>query len=116
MKIMIVEDNNEARFLVKIMIKKFLPKTEIKEFDNSLEALSCPDLNNFDLLIIDIVMPQMSGFEFIEKYRAQGGKNIAIAITAAYTNYPPNIWKNFQAVLLKPFKTEDLKKEINRLL
>lgn len=82
--VLIVEDNIVNRFLAVTLIKKIIPKATIIEAQNGEEALVCINETLFDLILMDLQMPIMNGFETttairkIEKY-----KNVPIiALTA----------------------------------
>ncbi len=82
--VLIVEDNIVNRFLAVTLIKKNIPKATIVEAQNGEEALVCINETLFDLILMDLQMPIMNGFETttairkIEKY-----KNVPIiALTA----------------------------------
>jgi len=66
-KILIVDDNKTVRTLLSINLRK--EKFEVIEADNGVEALSMVDEHKPDLIISDILMPQMDGFEFCKRVR-----------------------------------------------
>lgn len=63
-KVLIVDDNEDARNLIKGVITKF--KSEIFEAANGAEALSLMSINKPNLIFLDLIMPVMDGFEFID--------------------------------------------------
>ncbi len=66
-KILIVDDNKTVRTLLSINLRK--EKYEILEADNGVEALAMVDEHKPDLIISDVLMPQMDGFEFCKRVR-----------------------------------------------
>lgn len=66
-KILIVDDNKTVRTLLSINLRK--EKYEVLEADNGVEALTMVDEHKPDLIISDILMPQMDGFEFCKRVR-----------------------------------------------
>lgn len=75
-------------------------------FTNPLEALDYLAVHTPDCLFLDIEMPTMDGFQFIQKLT---NKNFPVVITTAYNQYAIKALKN-EAIdyLLKPIDTDDL--------
>jgi two-component system LytT family response regulator len=78
----------------------------IASFTNPFEALEYLAKNTPDCLFLDIEMPTMDGFQFIQKLT---NKNFPVIITTAYNQYALKAIKN-EALdyLLKPIDTDDL--------
>ena len=67
MKILLLEDSNFQR---KIMVSKLKPlNCDIRECVDAEEAIVYLEANNFDLVISDLNLPNMSGVEFIKALR-----------------------------------------------
>ncbi|MBT8180875.1 MAG: LytTR family DNA-binding domain-containing protein, partial [Eudoraea sp.] len=77
------------------------------------EALSYLSNNTPDCLFLDIEMPTMDGFQFIQKLN---NKDFPVVITTAYNQYAIKALKN-EAIdyLLKPIDTDDLKDTIVKI-
>jgi len=73
--VLIVEDNNINMLLAKTLIKKIMPNASIDTAVNGDEALKLSQMNHFDIIFMDIIMPVMNGYEAtqsirkIEKYK-----------------------------------------------
>ena len=86
--IMIVEDNEDLRFT----IKEALTGADyfVLEAGNGKEALDLLDdktSKNPDLILLDLMMPTMNGFEFLELYRRDHKKQApVVVITGADLN------------------------------
>ena len=65
MKILLIDDDKDLTNLIKNTLKK---DYEI-EVCNDASTINPNIFTNFNLLILDIMMPHMNGFEFLEKYR-----------------------------------------------
>ena len=50
--------------------------------DSAERALTCLDERSVNLLIADIAMPSVDGYEFLRRVRATGNRTPAIAVTA----------------------------------
>ena len=65
MKILIIEDNIDINNLLRdILIKE---NYEVRQCFTAMEALLQKDLEEFDLMILDLMMPVKSGEEFIKE-------------------------------------------------
>lgn len=82
-------------------------------FTDPVEALNYLELNPPDCLFLDIEMPTMDGFQFIQKLKNKG---FPVIITTAYNQYAIKALKN-EAIdyLLKPIDSDDLKETLVKI-
>jgi signal transduction histidine kinase len=97
--------------------RKFLERWEVTmhEAVNGIEAVNQFNQNEYDLLLIDLDMPLMDGYEALVEIRKINQQIPTIAFTAAVL---PNMKehlaaKGFDDFLQKPFRPEDLHKKIS---
>lgn len=85
----------------------------VASFTDPQEALSHLENHSPDCLFLDIEMPTMDGFQFIQKLK---NKDFPVVITTAYNQYAIKALKN-EAIdyLLKPIDTDDLKDTIEKI-
>lgn len=85
----------------------------VASFTDPHEALEYLEKNIPDCLFLDIEMPTMDGFQFIQKLK---NKEFPVVITTAYNQYAIKALKN-EAIdyLLKPIDTDDLKETITKI-
>ena len=85
----------------------------VASFTNPYEALDYLEKNTPDCLFLDIEMPAMDGFQFIQKIT---NKNFPVVITTAYNQYAIKALKN-EAIdyLLKPIDSDDLSETIAKI-
>ena len=67
--IYIVEDNKINMFLAKTLIKQILPNATIYEFENGKEVLEKTQSLLPDLILMDIQMPVMNGYDSTQEIR-----------------------------------------------
>jgi PAS domain S-box-containing protein len=68
-KVLIAEDNKVNMLLATTIIKRIAPNAVILEAGNGYEALNHFEQNKPDLVLMDIQMPEMNGFETTQKIR-----------------------------------------------
>lgn len=79
MKILTADDNENIRTQLKKILKEAFPENKIFEAKNGLELLSLAEKEVPDLIITDIQMPQMTGYEVLRILQAQEKtKNIPV--------------------------------------
>ena len=61
--ILIVDDNDKLRSLFKLMLEDY----EVVEAENGKKALEIIQNRKFDLILMDILMPEMNGIEATRK-------------------------------------------------
>jgi len=113
-KILLAEDDNDMRrFLVKALQNAGYVVTS---FDNGLSAYNRLREEPFELLLTDIVMPELDGIELAQRAAALHPEMRVMFITgfAAVTlqsgSMPPDA-----KVLSKPFHLRDLVLEVDRM-
>ena len=110
----IVDDEEKAIQSLKWELTNFSKEIEvIAAFTDPFVALNYLREHTPDCLFLDIEMPTMDGFQFIQKLQ---NKDIAVVITTAYNQYAIQALKN-EAIdyLLKPIDTDDLKETIAKI-
>lgn len=116
LRVLIAEDN-----VVNMSVaRKFLTKwgIEVHEAVNGIEAVEKFRKGSFDLVLIDLEMPEMDGITALAEIRKVQPSVPAIAFTAAvYEDMRIDlIKKGFMEVVPKPFRPEDLHNKIQKLL
>lgn len=115
-EILLVEDNKVNQLMIcKILINKGF-KCDIAE--NGLEAVSKVKTKDYDLIIMDIMMPIMDGFEASKIVNELKPNIPIIALTALSEDYNQEKFKDskIKTVLNKPIDVDELSKTINQSL
>lgn len=114
--ILIVEDNKINQMITKKILEK--KKMVCTVVDNGLEAIKQVKEGNFDVILMDIHMPGISGIEATKKIR-EFNKTVPIIALTAITiedNLEDFYNAGFSEFIPKPFKAEDFFEKINRVL
>ncbi|MBI2352096.1 MAG: response regulator [Deltaproteobacteria bacterium] len=117
-KVLIVEDHPDTRSVLALVMERW--GFEVAEARNGRDALIMVEQNGFDLMVVDMAMPLVDGFDFVRRVRNQlKTANIPIiAVTAL--DAPEDRDRCLQAgcndYLPKPFSFDDLKAKIDALL
>ena len=120
MKILLVEDNLMNQKVVMFNLKKL--NCEITPVSNGKEALEIFKNNNYDLILMDIMLPEMNGYEItieIRKFEKLNNINNPVAIIALTANTYENDKEKCLSVgmneyLSKPFSAQQLIKTIEK--
>jgi CheY-like chemotaxis protein len=110
--VLLVDDDDTTNFLNKRLLKEMQVAKEVLALKNGQEALeylekACepvpdPEYPCPDLIFLDIKMPVMDGFEFLEEYHRRGldsGDHVIILmLTSSASFYDLERLKNFQKV------------------
>jgi CheY-like chemotaxis protein len=109
-RVLVVDDEETIRKILKLHLSKL--GCEIDEAADGLQALERLRKNDFDLLICDILMPNMDGWQVLREIRSdERTKNIpAIVLTAK--NEEADMFKGYglgaNYYLTKPFTKAQL--------
>jgi two-component system LytT family response regulator len=112
-KAIIIDDEPAARRLMKNLLQEHSDTVDVvAEAGNGREAIQKIEELNPDLIFLDIQMPDLTGFEVIEKLT----KKPNIIFTTAYEQYAIKAFETFSIdYLLKPIKEERLKQSIEKV-
>jgi signal transduction histidine kinase/CheY-like chemotaxis protein len=118
-RILVVEDNVINQMLVIKVLKKKGFETELAE--NGLLALEKYEKKDFDIILMDLQMPEMDGYEATQKIRALNSykKDIPIIALSAHTfkgEYERCMEIGINDFISKPFDSKDLFDKIFKLL
>ncbi|MBC7949372.1 MAG: response regulator transcription factor [Chitinophagaceae bacterium] len=112
-KAIVIDDEPAARRLMKSLLLEHNDVVEvIAEAGTGMEAVQKIEELNPDLIFLDIQMPDLTGFEVIERLTQKPN----IIFTTAYEQYAIKAFETFSIdYLLKPIKEERLLQSIEKL-
>ena len=116
--ICIVDDEDELIQNLRVELGSLRPEWEIKTFSNGLAALKLILAGGVDLVLTDIAMPDMDGYELYWRVKEHDPKIPVIMMTGF--GYDPNHvlvrakTDGLKDVLYKPFDVEELANKMDQ--
>ena len=116
MRILLVEDEINIREVVKMNLE--LEGYEIVSTGNGREAIKLFHEQHFDLLILDVMLPEINGFQICEQVRLTNMEVPIIFLTAKDTTADRigGLKKGADDYLTKPFNLEELLLRVQNLI
>lgn len=113
---LIVDDSKLNLKVAENVLKNFLVTAE--SVTSGLECLSCVNSKKYDIIFMDIMMPNMSGVEVLRKLRENGVNTPVIALTADAIEGQEEKYmsEGFDGYISKPINKEKLSYVLNKYL
>ena len=115
-QILVAEDNKPTAKLMTLVLKRAGYHVHLAA--DGLEALAVMDKQHIDLIVLDVMMPNMDGYEFTEQLRAAGNNTPILMVTAK--QLPEEKCKGFLVgtddYMVKPVNEEEMLLRIKALL
>lgn len=115
-QILVVEDDKNTARLMQAVLKH--AGYEVLHAENGVAALEVMDTQHIDLIILDIMMPEMDGYEFTEQLRSCKVNTPILMVTAK--QLPEDKCKGFivgtDDYMVKPVNEEEMLLRIKALL
>lgn len=112
--ILIVEDDEAISNLIKINLN--MAGYESKQIFDGLEALNLIKEKSFDLILMDIMLPGMDGFEVIKKIRNLNLPVIFLTAKNGLADKVTGLKSGAEDYIVKPFETVELLARIEVVL
>ncbi len=118
-KILAVDDEPDLTKLCSLALEYHGFKVDT--FNDPQEALSNYKPGYYDLVILDIKMPKMDGFELYDEIKKKDHKAKVCFLTASELYYEEFRKREYNAIdknlfIRKPIENEELLKEVNRII
>ena len=116
LKLLIAEDDRELRQLfTHVLVKNGYT---VKDVSNGKEALEAVHSDYYDLIISDIMMPVMDGYEFVRSIREEGINTPVLMITAkdAFDDMRAGFVSGTDDYMVKPYSLRELEVRIQVLI
>jgi DNA-binding response OmpR family regulator len=118
-RILVVDDEPDLTRLCSLALKYH--GYNVDTFNDSEEVLSNFQLDYYDLVILDIKMPKMDGFELYDELKKKDSDAKICFLTASELYYKEFRKKEYHALdknlfIRKPIDNEELLKEVYRIM
>jgi CheY-like chemotaxis protein len=110
-RILVVDDEPDLRYLLRTIFER--AGHEVVEAGHGAAALKSVRVSPPDLVVTDMMMPVMGGFELIRRLRADPTTAQILVLAATGT---PDLAEGADAVLTKPYQLDQLLATTNALL
>jgi two-component system response regulator VanR len=115
----VVDDEYDISLAVKTVLEE--KGFKVDSFTDASQVLQNFKYGLYDLVILDVIMPEMDGFSLYEKIKKLDNKVIICFLTATNDIYYEILKKNYpnineNCIIHKPVDNESLLKQINSIL
>ena len=116
LKILIAEDDKELRQLFSHVLTK--NGYSVKGVTNGREALDAIDADYFDLIISDVMMPEIDGYELVHTLREAGNTTPVLMITAkdSFDDMRRGFISGTDDYMVKPINVNEMTLRVQALL
>ncbi len=116
--VLLVEDSPELRRLTRLQLTRLgFAVTEAADAHAALGALAAQP---FDLVCLDLMLPEVSGYEICERIRADAALRhlpiLVISARGAATDRAHALEAGANSVLVKPFRANELAEHVAALV
>jgi len=119
MKVLLIDDSSIMRMMVKSLLKQ-VDLNEITEAANGIEGLQAVGAQKFDVVFLDLHMPQMDGLEFLKALRAKpehaGLPVIVLSSDSEQSQAQEAKRLGANSYITKPFRVESLRSVLDEVL
>jgi two-component system, LytTR family, response regulator len=114
MRILIVDDEPLAR---KALERAVLKRSDVESYDVAVDAIQALDkllTDSYDVVLLDIAMPELSGMELVERLKKSDQPPPAIVFVTAHDDHAVQAFeKRAVDYVLKPFATARIQEAID---
>ncbi len=118
MKILVVDDSGAMRKLIITTLSNYLKDTEFEEASDGSQAIFKIKAKEYNLILMDWNMPNLTGIEAVHVIRSSGIKTPIIMVTtnSEKQNVIQALKEGANNYLIKPFSPEILISKVQKVL
>lgn len=120
MRVAVIDDESIFRMQLKMMVEKLSASKEIplevEEFSSGPDFISVLSERRFDIVFMDIFMPDMDGIEAAKKLREMTERTFLIFMTASEGHYPDAFSLHAFDYVTKPFTIERIDQVLTEII
>lgn len=114
--VLVVDDNSINRRVMERLLSKIGVSSQV--VDSGQAAIDAVQASNFDMVFMDIQMPEMDGYTATQRIREQGHKTLPIVACTAHafeTDRQESLDAGMVDHITKPVQLDDLKRAIRKI-
>ena len=119
-RVLVVDDEHDVRHLMTVFLQRSGMPIDVEAVANGIDALHRAAAGPPDLIILDVMMPQLDGFEVCERLRARETTCAVPILMLTALDAPTDRTRGFLAgtddYLAKPFDRGELLARVRRIL
>lgn len=114
-RILVVEDDRDIAHLLALHLRDLASEVEV--VGNGVQGLERARSGRYDLVVLDLMLPQMDGLELCKRLRAAGDQTLVLMLTARTTELDRVLGLELGAddYLTKPFGIPELMARVKAL-
>jgi CheY-like chemotaxis protein len=114
--VLTIDDSRAVRMLVSKNAREM--GLEVEEAEDGVQGLAKLEAGQYDLIVLDVTMPEMDGPTMLATLRERGDKTPVLMLTSeSKRSIVASLMKlSIEGYILKPFKPEELKAKIAKAL
>ena len=114
-KVLIIEDDSSARLVTKLHLRN---EYQVVEASDGMEAMELLKHQSVDLIIADVMMPKMNGYEFVEQFRMMDKNTPVLLLTAKkeWQDKKMGFAIGIDDYMVKPIELAELEMRVRALL
>lgn len=113
-QVLVIEDGTEIRELISLLVLR--QGHRVQQCESALEGLEKLKVNQFDLIILDWMMPEMSGIEFLSKAECNGVPVLMVTAKSSPEDIVQGLDAGADDYITKPFEPNVLIARVKALL
>ena len=110
--ILIVDDNATNIFILKRILQKM--GYNVITSTNGLECIEEFKNNNIDIILLDLMMPIMNGYDTVVEIRKIEKERVPIIVLTGYIDIDKGC--DYDDILMKPFNKEQIMKKLDKFI
>jgi DNA-binding response OmpR family regulator len=113
--VLVVDDIQDIRTLVSIALRQ---SYNVLTAEDGKKALNIFKKNKIDLIILDIMLPEISGLNMLKEFKKQSKKVKVLLLTAVRKTSSENPYAHLgaDAYMEKPVKIGELRNRVKKLI
>ena len=117
MRVLAIEDSSEIVEAISLCLQSRWPEVSLQAAIDGVEGVKMVESESFDIIILDINLPDMDGFEVLRRIRAFSSVPvIVVSVRASLGDRAKGLEMGADDYIVKPFSPSDLVSRVHAVL